>query len=173
MTGENRENFAATYAAMSDDDLIKMYTRRHELVEEACVALESEIASREPSIFSSAEKIKISSLSERMASADRARLNPSLLKRVSLVILVAVVTLVPGILVTQAEINAPLWYRTLSAIAGAIGAGVFAMFFGLVALFGARKRVGRGLMGALILTASVGVFSSYILISMSARISSQ
>ena len=168
MTGENRENFAATYAAMSDDDLIKMYTRRHELVEEACVALESEIASREPSIFSSAEKIKISSLSERMA-----RLNPSLLKRVSLVILVAVVTLVPGILVTQAEINAPLWYRTLSAIAGAIGAGVFAMFFGLVALFGARKRVGRGLMGALILTASVGVFSSYILISMSARISSQ
>ncbi len=92
-----------------------------------------------------------------------------MLKQIGWIVLAGAVMSLPASLYLSSGLNAPLWYVALSSFAQALGMGLFAIFFGVIAIVARRNSEKGGLKPALIVMAVVSAFTSYSVIALSLR----
>lgn len=76
--------------------------------------------------------------------------------RIAIVAATAIAAGLPGAVVGPQPAQPALYY-----LAGALGVGIVALVAGLLVLLAARKRSGGGLVPAVLVTAGIGLFSSW------------
>ena len=91
-------------------------------------------------------------------------------KKIAWVVLAGALMSFPASLYLSSKLVAPLWYVVLSSFMQALGIGLFAIFFGVIALVARRNSEKGGMKTALILMAVVSTFTSYAVISASLRV---
>ena len=92
-----------------------------------------------------------------------------LLKQIGWIVLAGALMSLPASLYLSSSLNAPLWYIALWSFAQALGMGLFAIFFGTIAIVDRRDSEKGGMKPALIVMAVVSTFTSYSVISLSLR----
>lgn len=93
-----------------------------------------------------------------------------MLKKIAWVVLAGALMSLPASLYLSSKIAAPLWYVVLSSFAQALGMGLFAIFFGVIALIARRNSEKGNMKTALVVMAVVSAFTSYVVISESLRV---
>ena len=91
-------------------------------------------------------------------------------KKIAWVILAGALMSFPAALYLSSKHATPRWYIVLSSFAQALGTGLFAIFFGIIALIARRNSEKGGMKIALILMTIVSAFTSYAVISLSLKV---
>ena len=91
-----------------------------------------------------------------------------MLENIVWIVVAGAVMSLPASLCLSSKHAAPLWYLVLSSFASALGMGLFAIVFGVIALIARQKRE-SAMKTALVLTAIASVFTSYAVLALSLK----
>jgi len=87
--------------------------------------------------------------------------NMHLLKRIASVLAAGVASGLPGAIAIQSQVAAPIWYKALASIIGAIGVGLIGIALGVVVLIAARNKPDGGIKAAIVVVVVAGLFASW------------
>ena len=84
-----------------------------------------------------------------------------LLKRIASVLAAGIASGLPGAIAIQSQITAPIWYKALASIIGAIGVGLIGIALGVLVLIAARDKPDEGVKAAIVVVVVSGFFASW------------
>lgn len=82
-------------------------------------------------------------------------------KRIAVVLAAAIASGLPGAIAIQARTTAPIWYKALASIMGAIGVGLIGIALGALVLIAARNKPDGGVKAAVVVVVIAGLIASW------------